>query len=467
MSPTDARPLAQTWSPPPTLQDHLAEGRAIRETVPRDQLAVLSGGERDPMGILDRQDSVRVPELVPIRTQRMAETPFAFYRGTAALMAADLARSPSSGIDVASCGDAHVSNFGLYASPQRTLVFDLNDFDESAWAPWEWDVKRLVTSIVIAGQSTSRDEAVVRDAALGAVRTYARALANGAKRSPLKRYFDHFDAQAAAEAVDPESGEALRHSIKDAERRTAARAVRKLTTTADDGRLTFVEQTPTMTHVDSRVEQLVAASMRAYTESANVDIRVLLQKYHVSDIARRVVGVGSVGTRCYLLSLQDGDGNALLLQAKEAGKSVLVEYGGVAQPEGVARYVAQHGDGGRVVAMQRILQAVSDPFLGHLLGAPAEGGPDRAFYVRQFHDKKGGFDMDTLEDPAFHWYAHACATTLARAHGQSPTSSVVSGYLGGGRVAGQAILEWAYAYADLSRADWQLFRQHRGVDAAG
>jgi uncharacterized protein (DUF2252 family) len=465
MSTTDVSPLAESWSAPPTLQDHLDEGRAVRDVVPREQLAILPDGERDPMGILDHQDSVRVPELVPIRTQRMAESAFAFYRGTAALMAADLARSPSSGLTVGSCGDAHVSNFGLFASPQRTLVFDLNDFDESAWAPWEWDVKRLVTSIVIAGQSTGRDEGVVRDAALGAVRTYARALLSGAKRSPLKRYYDHFDADAASESLDPESAEALHKAVKDAEKRTAARAVRKLTERDAAGRLVFIEVPPTMTHVDPRIERRLHEVIGEYQRSANIDIRVLLQKYHVTDIARRVVGVGSVGTRCFLLSLADGDGNALLLQAKEAGQSVLIEYGGVEQPEAVAQFIAREGDGGRVVAMQRILQAVSDPFLGHLTG-PSVDGPERSFYVRQFHDKKGGFEVDTLEDSAFGWYADACATTLARAHGQSPNASVVAGYVGRGRVAGEAILKWSYDYADLSRADWELFRRHRGVEPA-
>ena len=414
------------------------------------------------MEILDAQDAVRVPELVPIRTERMAQSAFAFYRGTAALMAADLARSPSSGLTVGSCGDAHVSNFGLYASPQRTLVFDLNDFDESAWAPWEWDVKRLVTSIVIAGQSTSRDEKVIRDAALDAVRTYARSLGAGAKRSPLKRYFDRFDALAAERAVDDETRSAIAEVVKDADKRTGKRAARKLTSLDDEGRLEFVEIPPTITHVDPAIEQRVQEFFEAYVQSANIDIRVLLRKYAVSDVARRVVGVGSVGTRCYLIALQDGDDNALLLQAKEAGQSVLIEHGEVEQPAEADRFIAEYGDGARVVAMQRILQAVSDPFLGHLRGRPAEGG-DRAFYVRQFHDKKGGFDMDTLEDSAFHWYADACAATLARAHGQSPASSVVAGYVGGGRAVGEAILEWSYAYAALSRDDWELFRRHRGV----
>jgi hypothetical protein len=297
------------------------------------------------------------------------------------------------------------------------------------------------------------------------VRTYARSLKHSAKRSPLNRYYDRFDAVAAA-AADPSSRKAMRAAIRGAEKHTGESAAQRLTRTDDQGRLGFVELPPTMTHVDEAIERRVSEVFGDYVRSANIDIRVLLQKYAVSDVARRVVGVGSVGTRCYLIALQDGDGRVLLLQAKEAGTSVLVEYGHVAQPESVRRYIEQFGDGGRVVAMQRILQAVSDPFLGHVRGTPVGGGPDRSFYVRQFHDKKGGFDMDQLEDDAFGWYAQACAATLARAHGQSPAAAAVGGYIGGGRMAGRAILEWSSDYAALSHADWKLFRAHRGVKAA-
>ncbi|MGK3951164.1 DUF2252 domain-containing protein [Microbacterium sp. I2] len=468
MSTTSDRPTTvEAWTAPPSLAEHLALGRAERTRVPRESLAEVDPAGRDPLAILDAQDSTRVPELVPLRAERMAASPFAFYRGTAALMAADLSRSPATGLHVGSCGDAHVSNFGLYASPQRTLVFDLNDFDEAAWAPWEWDLKRLATSVVIAGQSTSRDETVVRDAALGAVRTYVRAMGSRARRDPLERYFEHFDANATSKAEDRESREALRKAIKDAEKRTAVRAARRLTTRDARGRVRFLDQPPTMTHVDPTIEGRIAEVLEGYTRSANVDIRVLLQNYVVSDVAQRVVGVGSVGTRCYLIAMMDGDGNVLLLQVKEANASVLIEHGGVTQPASVSRYINDHGDGGRVVAMQRILQGVSDPFLGHLRGTAAGGGASRAFYLRQFHDKKGGFDTDTLEDAAFRWYAEACGATLARAHGQSPGASSVVGYVGGGRVVGEAILEWAYSYADLSRGDWRSFRRHRGIDRAG
>lgn len=453
--------------PRPSLQQRIAEGRAARDRVPRRALAELVLDGRDPMAILDAQDAGRVAELVPIRTERMAASPFTFYRGTAALMAADLARSPQTGLQVGSCGDAHVSNFGLYASPQRTLVFDLNDFDEAAWAPWEWDLKRLVTSVVIAGQSTARDDDVVSTAARHAVETYARGLEGAARRSPVHRYYDRFDAVAAA-AADPESRRALKHAVRAAEKRTGTVAARRLTKAGKRGGLRFIESPPTMTRADRAVAARVDDVFGEYVRSASVDIRVLLQSYAVTDVARRVVGVGSVGTRCYLVALQDGDEHALLLQAKEAGPSVLIEYGGVVQPEAVSQYIDEFGDGGRVVAMQRILQAVSDPFLGHLRGTGADGVPDRAFYVRQFHDKKGGFDMDALEDDAFLWYADACAATLARAHSQSPDAAAVVGYLGNGHRAAEAITAWGYAYAALSRSDWELFCARRGVggDAA-
>lgn len=440
-----------TWTPQPSMAERMAQGRAARRRTPRSTLSHLSAGPRDPLGILDRQNATRAPDLVPLRSERMSAGPFAFYRGTAALQAADLARDPHSGILVPSCGDAHVANFGFYASPQRTLVFDLNDFDEAAWAPWEWDVKRLVTSVVIGGQATGRDEAVVTDAALAAVRTYARAMRANAGRSPLLRYFEHLDVRAVADSADAETREVLREAMRDAEKRTAERATRKLTETLESGQMVFVERPPTMVHGDDESRSRLHENVQLYARSAHVDIRVLLNHYTVSDIARRVVGVGSVGTLCALVLLQDGDGNPLLLQAKQAGRSVLVEYGGIAQPPQADAYIAEHGEGGRVVAMQRVLQAVSDPFLGHLR-APAGD-----FYVRQFHDMKGAIETEQIDDRPFRAYAEACAATLARAHSQSPEAAAVAGYIGNGRVVGEALLEWAYAYAAMSRADYDAF----------
>lgn len=433
------------------LDAQLAEGRAARRTAPRRSLARLTTGGREPLGILTRQNAARVRELVPLRTERMAASPFAFYRGTAALMAADLARDESSGIVVASCGDAHVANFGLYASPQRTLVFDLNDFDEAAWAPWEWDLKRLVTSVVVGGQASSRDEVVVVDAVRGAVVAYARALSAAVRRSPLARYYEHFDVSGDLAVRDKAARRAVRDAVRQAERRTGERAARKLTEAGADGRLRFVEAPPAMKHLDPGTATLVERAVEGYLATTRGDIRLLLQHYGVSDTVRRAVGVGSVGTRCFVTVLQDGDGNALLLQTKEAGRSVLAEYGGCAQPAMLTEHTEIHGEGARVVAMQRILQGVSDPFLGHLRGETGD------YYVRQFRDMKGGVDVDALDDGPFRQYAQACAAMLARAHSQSPRAAVVSGYVGGGRAVADALLEWAFAYAALSRADYDAF----------
>lgn len=435
----------------PRTAAHLDEGRALRRSVRRGDLAVLETSGRDPLGILDAQNATRVPELVPLRAERMAASPFAFYRGTAALMAADLASGPSSGIAVASCGDAHVANFGFYASPQRTLVFDLNDFDEAAWAPWEWDVKRLVTSIVIAGQSTGRDATTVRDAALACVRVYARALHRAVELSPVQRYFQHFEAEGASKQMDPRSRAVVKRAIRASRRRTGERAARKLTERRADGRLRFVEHPPTMTHLDAELEARVQMTVDAYLVTTRVDIRLLLQQYRVSDTVRRVVGVGSVGTRCYVTVLEDAAGHPLLLQTKEAGRSVLVEHGRQPQPPALTHAIDGAGEGARVVALQRVLQGVSDPFLGFMAGERGH------YYVRQFRDMKGGIDIEELDDISFRQYALACAATLARAHAQSPTAAVVAGYLGRGSSAATAIVEWAHAYADVSRADYDAF----------
>jgi uncharacterized protein (DUF2252 family) len=443
------------WTPPPSRSAQVAAGKALRSSRPRRGLAALIPGTRDPLGILEAQNSSRVPELIPLRDERMAASPFAFYRGTAALMAADLGREieaeTSTGIVVASCGDAHVSNFGFYGSPQRTLVFDLNDFDEAAWAPWEWDLKRLVTSIVIAGQATARDDAVVTSAARRAVVSYARALATFTAQAPVARYFSHFDAAGGLELSDRAGRRVVKRAIRHARRRTADQAARKLAAADAQGRLRFVEAPPAMTHLDADTAGRVERSVEAYIGSAQSDIRLLLQHYAVSDTVRRAVGVGSVGTRCYVTALQDGDDNVLLLQTKEAGASVLVTHGGCRQPDDLTALTRELGEGARVVALQRILQGVSDPFLGSFRGDSGD------FYVRQFRDMKGGIEMESLDDGPFELYARACATTLARAHSQSPRSAMITGYLGGGHTAAEAVVEWAYAYADLSRADYALF----------
>ncbi|MBD3942995.1 DUF2252 domain-containing protein [Microbacterium sp. NEAU-LLC] len=440
------------WVGPVSTQEHVERGREARRFTPRRSLSRLSTTGRDPMAILAEQNSTRVAELVPLRTERMSANPFAFYRATAALQAADLARDPHSGILVASCGDAHVANFGFYASPQRTLVFDLNDFDEAAWAPWEWDLKRLISSVVIAGQATSRDESVVDAACRAAVLAYARTIRTTVESSPLERFYLHSDVDAALSTMDKQSGRAMRAAIREAQKRTGDKAARKLTVLDESGRRQFVEQPPTMTHVSSEFAALLQDYIEEYLASADLSVRMLLQNYTFADIARRVVGVGSVGTRCWVMAFQDGDARALLLQVKEAGRSVLAQYGGIEQPARAERFIARVGQGGRVVGLQKTLQAFSDPFLGH-----AKGPEGRDFYVRQFRDMKGGITAETLEDVPFSTYAQVCAIILARAHAQSQTAAQVAGYIGNGRVAAEAILEWARSYAAVSKGDYDTF----------
>lgn len=444
-------PGGERWRSPDSVAQRLEAGRRLRSRLPRRALGSIATVRRDPLRILEEQNSNRLQHLLPLRVERMSQSPFAFYRGTAAIMAADLAADEHSEILVPSCGDAHISNFGFYASPQRTLVFDLNDFDEAAWGPWEWDLKRMIASVVIAGQATARDESTIRGAVLTSVRAYARALRVSAGLSPRDRFYTHLDAEAGLDGLHEESQRVLRRAIRQARKRTGERAARKLTVTDENGRMRFVVTPPTMSELEPEIKHRVPALLHRYLETASSDIELLMRHYALSDVVRRVVGVGSVGTRCALSLMQDGDGNALLLQSKEANRSVLEQYGGIPQPRILLDTIAAHGQGARVVGLQRILQAVSDPFLGYLRF------DERDLYVRQFHDMKGGIEAEELEDEPFVTYAQACAVTLARAHSQSPLSPLISGYIGGGRTLGAVLLDWGYAYAEVSRGDYELF----------
>lgn len=422
-------------------------------TVSHGDLAILTTTGRDPLGILHRQNATRLEWLIPLRMARMAQSPFTFYRGTAAIMAADHSRDPHSGIPVVSSGDAHLSNFGFYATPQRTQAFDLNDFDESAWAPWEWDLKRLIASVIIGGRDTDRSEKVVQAAAADAVKAYVASLSTSDRYSPLERYYSHFNQEMARQHLGKKPRLVLEEAAEDARKRTSERAARRLTEETGDGRRRFIEAPPVMTHVEDKLELDVDANYRQYLLSASVDIRMLLAHYTMEDIGRRVVGVGSVGTRCYLVLLRDEDGGVLILQVKQALRSALEEYGGFPQPEALTEITEVSGEGARVVGLQRILQAYSDPFLGHLLSASS----GRSFYVRQYHDMKGSVELENLNDDSFNGYAVACGAVLARAHAQSVNARKVVDFIGGGKRIRRAIVDWSNAYAELSLQDYQEF----------
>ncbi len=433
-------------------------GKSLRRVVARSELSERRPVARDVVTHLREQNAARVPELVPVRMQRMLASPFAFYRGTAGLMAIDLGRDPHSGILVAACGDAHISNFGFYASPERQLVFDLNDFDEAAVAPWEWDVKRLLASVIVGGREAGYDEGDVAEIAGRAFAQYVSVLRRMVQLSPSDRYFLHLNVESARRQLSRDGRRVLNAALAAAERRTSVRAVRRTTQRDSDGKLRFVENPPTM--VRFRLDDAIAlgtveraesihALFAQYRDTVNIDIDTVLAQYEPTDLARRVVGVGSVGTRCYLQLLHGADEDALLLQVKEAGESVLAQYGRIVQPARITDGVAAHGEGFRVVGMQRVLQAVSDPFLGHL---QANG---RSFYVRQFHDMKGSVELDGLPLDAYSDYVVSCAGLLGRAHAQSPTAGQVIGYIGTANIASRAIVGWSRAYADQSLRDFE------------
>lgn len=444
-----------------------ADGKAARAFMPRTAHATYVAWEdRDPLGILATQNASRLPDLVPLRLERMLSNPFAFYRGSAALQVADLAGATTTEAGVVICGDAHIANFGLFASPQRTMVFDLNDFDEAAFGPWEWDVKRLVTSVVIGAQHKGFNLQQVRTAALRAAGAYRTGLAEMLELDSLERYYLRAEVQPGASRFGSVTQKVIDDTIRASERRTSVRALNKITERAPDGTVAIVEQPPTLTHIEPEIEQRIAELVEIYRQTVSPDIAFLLSQYTATDAVRRVVGVGSVGTRCFIVVLTGPRGEALILQVKQASRSVVNEFGGIewappaiAAAEETGRFDeiedlegSAENHGFRVVSNQRILQAVSDPFLGYF---EANG---RGFYVRQFRDRNQSFDIDALDRGPFNDYVDACGRLLARAHSQSPNAAFIAGYLGNSTVFDEAVTEWAHAYARQSFEDFEALR---------
>lgn len=459
-------------------QDHL-RGIAARKVLPREKHGVFDPVSRDPLLILEHQNAQRLTDLVPLRMARMLENPFAFYRGAAGVMAADLARGPDTGARLSICGDAHIGNFGFFASPERHLVFDLNDFDEAATGPWEWDLKRMLTSVVIAGQHAGFDAKFVRNATLAAAKGYREFLRELVHLPMIDRYYFRSDEKRWASATNPEVLAVLDRAAKDAQEHTSYRVVRKLTAPDGSGVHRFVADPPVLTPVSHVVRANLAVIHQAYLGSVRNDIRVLLEQFTLTDVARRVVGVGSVGTRCFLMLFTGPIGEPLVLQVKEAETSVIETDGKIPQPadplEVPSRDLADDiaGDladipgsagsdtpnqGLRVINNQRVQQAVSDPFLGYL----RVNGHD--FYVRQFQDMKGSIDASMLSRGVFPAYGWFCGRMLARAHAQSADAAFVSGYLGGSTKFDKAVTTWAHAYAEQSLAD---FHALEGAVATG
>jgi uncharacterized protein (DUF2252 family) len=472
----------------PSLDERLGQGRAARDRTPPSSHAGWSpaADRPDPVGLLQEQDRTREPDLVPVRHGRMMVSPFTFYRGAARIMAADLAGTPVAGLGVQLCGDAHLSNFGMFASPERRLLFDLNDFDETLPGPFEYDVKRMAASFVIAGRNNGFAKADARAAALASVRAYREAMAEFAQMPTMEVWYAHYDEarlqqliQGAVAGTAKQEKKAKKAGEKKKERRDekeeqlateAARRAQKNIAKAHthdsmqalsklgevaDGRYRIVSQPPVIVPArdlaatfglsPDEVMPVLHDQFRAYRATLPDDRRRLLERFEIVDAARKVVGVGSVGTRAFIVLPQGRDPHdPLFLQIKEATASVLEGY----LPK--SRY-RNHGE--RVVQGQRMMQAVSDIFLGWTKGLDVT----RHFYWRQLRDMKGSALVELMAPITLNYYAQICGWTLARAHARSGDPVAMASYLGGDDAFDRSISDFCERYADQNEQDYQEF----------
>jgi uncharacterized protein (DUF2252 family) len=442
-----------------SVAERAAHGKAARAEVSRSSHATLPPrtADIDPIELLERQAKTRVPELVPIRHGRMLVSPFAFYRGAALIMAQDLAATPRSGLLVQCCGDAHLSNFGAFASPERRLVFDINDFDESLPGPWEWDIKRLATSMLIAALDNGFPVKVQERVVLDTVNEYRSAMRQFAAMPNLEVWYAHLEVESTLQRF---SGELKAKQVKAVEKQMAKARTRdslaafsKLTEVVD-GRARIVDQSPLIVPItklaadeaaDDIFEEL-RRLIRAYRSSLRADRRLLLEEFELQDVARKVVGVGSVGTRAWIALLMGRDSSdPLFLQIKEAEPSVLEPFLGASD-------YANHGE--RVVTGQRLMQAASDIFLGWLHVDAGLDGEARDFYVRQLKDWKTSAAIEEMAPRGMAAYGRLCGWTLARAHARSGDRVAIASYLGAGDTFDRAMLEFSNAYAERNQSDY-------------
>jgi uncharacterized protein (DUF2252 family) len=443
-----------------SVAERVARGKAARSEVPRASHAVFEppATRTDPVELLERQAEARVPELVPIRYGRMLVSPFTFYRGGAMIMAHDLAATPRSGLTVQCCGDAHLSNFGVFASPERRLVFDVNDFDETLPGPWEWDVKRLAASMLIAARDNGFPAKDQDRIVLDTVGRYRTAMAEFGGMKNLEVWYSHLDVEDKLQEV---ASQFKRKLVKRAEKQLAKAhtkdsmtAFSKLTETVD-GKPRIVDQSPLIVPAEKmatgdQLEQLFETLhrvLREYRETLEFDRRVLLEQFDLTDLAHKVVGVGSVGTRAWIALYLGRDGqDPLFLQVKEADSSVLEEHLGPSE-------FTNHGQ--RVVVGQRLMQATSDIFLGWLHVDAGLDGKPRDFYGRQLKDWKGSAEIERMSPTAMATYGQMCGWTLARGHARSGDRVAIASYLGKGDSFDRAIVEFSRAYADQNDRDYQ------------
>jgi len=433
-----------------TRAERYAAGKALRSKTPRTSHGewTPASDRPDPISLLEESNRTRVQELVPIRYGRMSISPFTFLRGSAIVMASDLAKTPTSGITVQICGDAHVSNFGGFATPERNLVFDVNDFDETLPGPWEWDVKRLAASIVVAGRQNGYTAQENRQSVINSIQEYHTMMQRMASMCALDAWYQHIGFEQLMGMAKHKGQKMLQKAEQKASRRTSEGVFPKMAEVVD-GQYRIKDEPPLIVHVVdqgdvTKTEEYEAARIKdyfaAYVETLPDDRKELISRYHFVDVARKVVGVGSVGTRCWVILLMaGGDGDdPLFLQVKEADASTLEPYFGNSA-------YANHGE--RVVQGQRLMQEASDIFLGWTHGDEAD------LYVRQLRDMKLSVDIATLTRKEFDNYTRLCAMALARAHARTGDPAQISGYLGSSDAFAQAIALFAEAYADQTKRD--------------
>jgi uncharacterized protein (DUF2252 family) len=456
----------------PSVEERRAQGKEARDRTPRSSHSgwAAASDRPDPVVLLEEQNRAREPDLVPVRHGRMLVSPFTFYRGAAKIMAADLTNTPVAGLQVQLCGDAHLSNFGLFASPERRLLFDLNDFDETLPGPFEWDVKRMAASFTIAAHHNGFTTADTRAATQASVAAYREAMATFAQMGTLAIWYAHLSEDELLDAVRSAAAEASKSKKTAKAAKEAEQRARKLTGKARtrdslqalsklgevvDGRYRIVSQPPIVVPArdlaatyglsPDQAERNIHAQLRAYRATLRDDQRRLLERFELVDVARKVVGVGSVGTRAFIALLQGRDQHdPLFLQVKEATASVL---------EGPLAKSRHHQHGERVVAGQRMMQAASDIFLGWTKGAD----DNRHYYWRQLRDMKGSAEVETMAPVNLSFYAGICGWTLARAHARSGDPVAIAAYLGKSDQFDRSITDFCQRYADQNELDYQAF----------
>jgi uncharacterized protein (DUF2252 family) len=425
--------------------ESIALGKELRSKVPRSSHEEWKPAldRPDPIALLEASNQGRLPELLPIRYGRMLASPFAFLRGAAGIMAADLSTTSATGINVQACGDCHLSNFGGYGTPERNLVFDVNDFDETLPAPWEWDVKRLATSIVVAGRSLKFSDKTSRIAALAAVQSYREHLNEYAQMTALDVWYAHIGVESLLTFTSrAQELKKLKVEVFKARALTPVLELPKLTEVVN-GQLRLIDNPPLVFH--PAAEDPLAAEMLSvfdkYRQTLRDDLRVLLDRYRVVDVAMKAVGIGSLGTRCGIALLVTADNEPLFLQIKESRASVLEPYTGKSSYENHAQ---------RVVTGQRLMQASTDIFLGWTKG---DSGHD--FYLRQLRDMKTSVEIEDMSETDLHGYSQLCGWALARSHARSGNRFMISGYLGQSDTFDRSIANFAVAYADQTDRDFQ------------